>query len=140
MLIVLNKIIAVLCLLGSGSSFACTASENFDIYFSRNGASVPSEEIIRLASWVIDKNIAYANHKTKEVTLVSGHAEEDERRPHELAKLRLEAGKALLEQFRFLRGDVKTSVRVYMRRDVDNGRRVEISFEPDCPNKCCTGE
>ncbi|WP_088509868.1 hypothetical protein [Burkholderia ubonensis] len=140
MLLVLNKIIAVLCLLGSGSSFACTASENFDIYFSRNSASVPSEEIIRLASWVIDKKIAYANHKTKEVTLVSGHAEEGERRPQELARLRLEAGKALLEQFRFLRGDVKTSVRVYMRQGVDNGRRVEISFEPDCPNKCCTGE
>ncbi|WP_080422937.1 hypothetical protein [Burkholderia ubonensis] len=136
----MGKTIAVLCLLGSGSSFACTASENFDIYFSRNSASVPSEEVIRLARWVIDKNIAYANHKTKEVTLVSGHAEEDECRPRELAKLRLEAGKALLEQFRFLRGDVKTSVRVYAHRDVDNGRRVEISFEPDCPNKCCTGE
>ncbi|WP_080412169.1 hypothetical protein [Burkholderia ubonensis] len=136
----MGKTIAVLCLLGSGSSFACTASENFDIYFSRNSASVPSEEVIRLARWVIDKNIAYANHKTREVTLVSGHAEEDERRPRELAKLRLEAGKALLEQFRFLRGDVKTSVRVYAHRDVDNGRRVEISFEPDCPNKCCTGE
>ncbi|WP_080425065.1 hypothetical protein [Burkholderia ubonensis] len=136
----MGKTIAVLCLLGSGSSFACTASENFDIYFSRNSASVPGEEIIRLASWVIDKKIAYANHKTKEVTLVSGHAEEDERRPQELARLRLEAGKALLEQFGFLRGDVKTSVRVYAHRDVDNGRRVEISFEPDCPNKCCTGE
>ncbi|WP_071765432.1 hypothetical protein [Burkholderia ubonensis] len=136
----MGKTIAVVCLLGSGSSFACTASENFDIYFSRNSASVPSEEVIRLARWVIDKNIAYANHKTKEVTLVSGHAEEDERRPQELAKLRLEAGKALLEQFRFLRGDVKTSVRVYAHRDVDNGRRVEISFEPDCPNKCCAGE
>ncbi|MGS0894679.1 hypothetical protein ACVBGC_19415 [Burkholderia stagnalis] len=119
---------------------ACTASENFDIYFSKNHATISGSEMIRLASWVVDRKIEYSDHKTREVTLVSGHALEDEQDPYKLAELRLDAGKTLLEQLGFLRGEVKTGVRVYMKRDVDNGRRVEISFEPDCPNKCCTGE
>lgn len=49
----------------------------------------------------------------------------------------MQSAYALLKQFGFLRGTIKTSARVYSHEDVDNGRRVEISFLPDCPNKCC---
>lgn len=136
----MRKIIIGYFLIFSGSAFSCTASENFDIYFPENSASVPSSEIIRLANWVVDQKIAYANHVTKENTLVSGHAEESERQPQRLALSRLEAGRVLLEQLDFLRGTVKTSAHVYSHQYVNNGRRVEISFEPDCPNKCCAGQ
>ena len=131
---------AIALLVSSSSVLACTASENFDIYFSKNSDEIPSEEIIRLANWVVDQKIAYANHKTSESTLVSGHAEEDERESANLAKKRLSTGMALLGKLDFLRGEVKTGARVYSHRDVENGRRVEISFEPDCPNKCCDGK
>ncbi|WP_235850706.1 hypothetical protein [Paraburkholderia piptadeniae] len=137
---IMRNFIASFLILVSGHVLACMPSENFDIYFPPNSASIPAQEILRLANWVVDQKITYASHHTKETTLVSGHAEELERNPQRLAEARLTVGKALLNQLAFLRGTVKTSARVYSRRDVDNGRRVEISFEPECPNKCCTSE
>ncbi|MBN3826469.1 hypothetical protein G3O00_22955 [Burkholderia sp. Ac-20384] len=123
----------------SNSVFSCVASENFDIYFQRNVSTISNSEIVRVAQWVVDQKIAYANHATKETTLISGHAEEGERGAKALAQSRLQVGRVLLEQLGFLRGTIRASARVYSHGDVDNGRRVEISFLPDCPNKCCTG-
>ncbi|NHV29826.1 hypothetical protein [Burkholderia sp. D-99] len=134
------KFIIVLLLAASNSAFACIASENFDIYFNRDDATISNSEIMRVANWVADQKIAYANHTTKETTLISGHAEEDEHGAQALAQSRLQAGRALLEQLGFLRGTIRASARVYSLGDVDNGRRVEISFLPACPNKCCTGK
>jgi hypothetical protein len=119
--------------------FACSPSENFDIYFPTNSAEVPAGEVLRLANWVADQKVTYQDHVTKENTMVSGHAEESERQPKALATERLDAGMSLLRKFGFLRGEVTTSTRTYSARDVKNGKRVEISFEPDCPNKCCDG-
>jgi hypothetical protein len=136
----MRKFFVIFSMLISGHVFACMPGENFDIYFLPDSAVIPADEVLRLAKWVADQKITYANHTTKETTLVSGHAEESEQNPEELARARLIAGKAVLEQFGFLRGTVKTSARVYSKSDVENGRRVEISFEPDCPNKCCTGQ
>ncbi|NIF51310.1 hypothetical protein [Burkholderia sp. Ax-1724] len=134
----MHKLYAILSMLISGSVFACMPGENFDIYFPPDSAIIPADEVLRLVNWVADQKITYANHKTKEITWVSGHAEERERNPAQLAQARLIAGRAVLDQFGFLRGTVKASSRVYSKNDVENGRRVEISFEPDCPNKCCT--
>jgi len=136
----MHKFIIVLFLAASNSAFACIASENFDIYFNRDDATISNSEIMRVANWVADQKIAYANHTTKETTLISGHAEEDEHGAQTLAQSRLQAGRALLEHLGFLRGTIRASARVYSHGDVDNGRRVEISFLPDCPNKCCTGK
>ncbi|HIH2745674.1 hypothetical protein L3V59_24515 [Burkholderia aenigmatica] len=123
----------------SNPAFSCVASENIDIYFQRNVAAISDSEIVRVAKWVVDQKIAYAHHATAETTLISGHAEEGERGAPALAQSRLQVGKALLEQLGFLRGTIQASARVYSHGDVDNGQRVEISFLPDCPNKCCTG-
>ncbi|NML34430.1 hypothetical protein [Paraburkholderia antibiotica] len=136
----MRKLYVILLVLMSGHVFACMPGENFDIYFPPNSAIIPTDEILRLANWVVDQKITYANHKTKETMLVSGHAEENEQNPAQLAQARLAAGKAMLDQLGFLRGTLKTSSRIYSKNDVENGRRVEISFEPDCPNKCCTGQ
>lgn len=139
-LYIMPKFILGLCLFISSPSFACIASENFDIYFSPNSSHISNSEIIRVTKWAIDKKIDYANHLTKETTLISGHAEEGEQRALSLAQSRMQTAYALLEQLGFLRGIIKTSVHVYSHGDVDNGRRVEISFLPDCPNKCCDGK
>ncbi|MBC8726257.1 hypothetical protein F6X37_33430 [Paraburkholderia sp. 31.1] len=136
----MRKLYVIISALISGHVFACMPGENFDIYFPPNSAVIPADEVLRLANWVVDQKITYANHKTRETTLVGGHAEEREQNATQLAQARLIAGKAVLDQFGFLRGTVKTSSRVYSKNDVENGRRVEISFEPDCPNKCCTGQ
>ena len=134
------KFILALSLLASNPAIACIASENFDIYFSRDNSYVSNSEIARIAKWVTDQKINYANHFTKETTLISGHAEESERSALTLAQSRMQTAYALLGQLGFLRGTIKTSARVYSHGDVDNGRRVEISFLPDCPNKCCDGK
>ncbi|MDR6498022.1 hypothetical protein J2785_001165 [Burkholderia ambifaria] len=136
----MHKFMLGILLAASNSAFACIASENFDIYFDRNDATISNSEVVRIANWVADQRITYANHTTKEVTLISGHAEEDELGAQALAQSRLQVGRALLEQLGFLRGTIRASARVYSHGDVDNGRRVEISFLPDCPNKCCTGK
>ena len=99
-----------------------------------------NSEIVRTANWIADQKIAYAHHVTKETTLISGHAEEGEPGALALAQSRLQTAYALLEELGFLRGTIKKSARVYSHGDVDNGQRVEISFLPDCPNKCCDGK
>ncbi|AOJ30115.1 hypothetical protein [Burkholderia metallica] len=134
------KFTLTLSLLTSNPAFSCIASENFDIYFSRDSSSISNAEIARIAKWTADQKISYANHFAKETTLISGHAEESEQRAPALAQSRMQAAYALLEQLDFLRGTIKTSARVYSHGDVDDGRRVEISFLPDCPNKCCDGK
>ena len=134
------KFIVCLSLLTSNPAFACIASENFDIYFSRDSSYISNSEIVRIAKWVADQKLNYANHLTKETTLISGHAEESEPAALALAQSRLQTAYALLEQLGFLRGTINKSTSVYSQRDVDNGRRVEISFLPDCPNKCCDGK
>ncbi|UVE68747.1 hypothetical protein L2Y90_18425 [Burkholderia pyrrocinia] len=136
----MHKLILGILLAASNSAFACIASENLDIHFDKNDVSISNSEVVRVANWVADQKIAYANHATKETTLISGHAEEDEHGAQALAQSRLQVGRALLEQLGFLRGTIRASARVYSHADVDNGRRVEISFLPDCPNKCCTGK
>ncbi|VWD48976.1 hypothetical protein [Burkholderia contaminans] len=134
------KFILGISLLTSNPAFACIASENFDIYFSRDSSHISNSEIVRIAKWVADQKINYANHLTKETTLISGHAEESEPEAPALAQSRLQTAYALLEELGFLRGTIKKSARVYSHGDVGNGRRVEISFLPDCPNKCCDGK
>ncbi|WP_269503820.1 hypothetical protein [Burkholderia sp. IMCC1007] len=134
------KFILTLTLLASNPTFACIASENVDIYFSRDSSHISNSEIVRIAKWTTDQKINYAQHFTKETTLISGHAEEGEQSALALAQSRMQTAHALLEQLGFLRGTIKTSARIYSHGDVDNGRRVEISFLPDCPNKCCDGK
>lgn len=135
----MRKFIIASLLVVSNSAFACIASENIDIYFDENNSSISNSEVVRVASWVVEQKIYYANHATEENTFISGHAEEAEHMPKDLAKARLQAGYDLLKKLHFLRGAVRASARVYSHHDVDNGRRVEISFLPECPNKCCTG-
>ncbi|MCA8155079.1 hypothetical protein DF044_31595 [Burkholderia contaminans] len=134
----MHKLIPAVLVAISNSSFACIAGENIDIYFQVGSAVVSNSEVVRIANWVADQKIGYASHAAKETTLIGGHAEESEHGAQALAQSRLQTGRALLEQLGFLRGTVQASARVYLRGDVDNGRRVEISFLPDCPNKCCT--
>ncbi|MBR8309312.1 hypothetical protein [Burkholderia cenocepacia] len=131
------KLIAGLCVVTSSHASACVASENFDIHFPKESSYVSNSEIVRTANWAADQKIAYARHVTKETTLISGHTEESEQSALPLAQSRMQTAYALLKQVGFLRGTIKTSARVYSHGDVDNGRRVEISFLPDCPNKCC---
>jgi hypothetical protein len=121
----------------SGSAVACVPSENFDIYFSTDSSEISSSEVLRLADWVVDQKLAYATHVTGEMTQISGHAEERERDPKKLAEARLAAGRSLLRELDFLRGEVDSGTSVYTTKYVENGKRVEISFLPDCPNKCC---
>jgi len=48
--------VAIAFVVSSSSAIACTANENFDIYFSRNSDEIANDEIIRLANWVVDRS------------------------------------------------------------------------------------
>lgn len=74
------KLIAGLCVVASSHASACVASENFDIHFPKNSSYVSNSEIVRTANWTADQKIAYARHVNKETTLISGHAEERDRK------------------------------------------------------------
>jgi hypothetical protein len=134
------KFASFLLMMVSSGALACVPSENFDIYFNRDSADVPVNEVLRLARWVTKQQAAYAHHLTKETTEVSGHAETTERDPQTLAQARLIAGKRLLEQLGFLRGEIETDTHIYEHTKLTDGKRVEISFLPACPNTCCPAE
>jgi len=123
--------------LSASQAFACVASENIDLYFAQNSTQLSNSEIVRLAHWVADQKVAYERHQTEEVTALSGHADSTERDPSATAKARMLLGEQLLVNMGFTKTPIHTSARVYNRGDVENGRRIEISFEPQCPNKCC---
>ncbi|MFM0323981.1 hypothetical protein [Caballeronia glebae] len=105
-----------------------------------NSSDIPASEVLRLANWVADQKIAYADHVSGEMTQISGHAEETEHDPKKLADARLAAGRAMLLNLGFLRGEIDSNAHIYTKKYVEDGKRVEISFLPDCPNKCCTAK
>jgi len=131
------KAVSSLLLAASTGVLACVPSENFDIYFNQDSAEVPTAEVLRLAGWVAKQQLAYAQHVTKEITQISGHAETTERDPQRLAEARLVAGKRLLTQLGFVRGEVETDTHIYEHSRLTSGKRVEVSFLPECPNVCC---
>lgn len=123
--------------LSASQAFACVASENIDLYFAQNSTRLSNAEILRLAHWVADQKVTYERHQTEEATALSGHADSTERDASATAKARMQLGEQLLVNMGFTKAPIRTSTRVYNKGDVENGRRIEISFEPQCPNKCC---
>ena len=118
-------------------AFACVASENIDLYFAQNSTQLPNSEIVRLAHWIADQKLTYERHQTEEATALSGHADSTERDASATARARMLLGEQLLVNMGFTKASIHTSARVYNKGDVENGRRIEISFGPQCPNKCC---
>ena len=131
------KYLALALLLSAPQAFACVASENIDLYFVQNSTQLSNSEIVRLAHWVADQKVTYERHQTEEATPLSGHADSTERDASATAKARMLLGKQLLMNMGFIKAPIRTSARVYNKGDVENGRRIEISFEPQCPNRCC---
>ena len=83
--------------------------------------------------------INYANHLTKETTLISGHAEESEPGALALAQSRLQTAYALLEELGFTRDHQEERPRLFAWR---RGQWTACgNFLPArLPNKCCDGE
>jgi len=123
--------------LTASQAFACVASENIDLYFAQNSTQLPNSEIVRLAHWIADQKLTYERHQTEEATALSGHADSTERDASATARARMLLGEQLLVNMGFTKASIHTSARVYNKGDVENGRRIEISFGPQCPNKCC---
>jgi hypothetical protein len=131
------KYLVVALSLNATQAFACVASENIDLYFAQNSTQLSNSEILRLADWVADQKVTYQRHQTEDAIALSGHADSAERNAGETAKARMQLGMQLLVNMGFIKESIHTSARVYNKGDVENGRRIEISFEPQCPNKCC---
>lgn len=118
----------------AGSVLACTAGKNVDVYFSPGSGVPPSAEVRRLAFWVAEQR---ASVPTQQALEMSGYAESTEPKARELARLRLEAVQRLLTGWHFDQVPISTHYGVYPAGTVQNGRRVEISLLPACPNDCC---
>lgn len=127
---------AVLALLCTGAVHACMPGQNFDVYFSPDSAVVSAPEILRLANWTAEQRIKYPK---QEVFQIDGRAEEREHNARPLAKARLQAVASILKRQRFNQIPMEEHTGIYRSGDVENGRRVEISVLPACPNPCCTG-
>jgi hypothetical protein len=122
----------------ASQAFACVASENieFTLLETRRSCQKRSPSAGR---GVADQKISYEGHDTDEETALSGHADNSEHNRDAMARMRMLLGEQLLVNMGFVKAPIKTSSRVYSTADVENGRRIEISFEPQCPNKCCNG-
>ncbi|WP_083383887.1 hypothetical protein [Cupriavidus sp. USMAHM13] len=115
-------------------ALACLPGKHFDLYFSA-GSVVPSAtEVRRLALWVAELR---RDVPAQQVFAMSGYADSAEPRAHELSRLRLDAVHRLLTGWRFNQVPIATHYGVYPAGTVSNGKRVEISLLPACPNDCC---
>ncbi|HEY2021547.1 hypothetical protein [Paraburkholderia sp.] len=129
------------------SAQACNTShnlpgQNIDLYFGRNSAQVPTDQVLKLANWAIDMRLRYP---IQEVLSIGGMAEASEKEPKKLAMQRGEAAKTMLTQFGLdqVPYDVRAGIYKPLRHLVESPakvRRVEIELSPGCPNNCCDGK
>lgn len=130
----IRNTLAAFLLLSAHAAYACMPGQNFDVHFSSDSATVSASEILRLANWIVDQRIKYP---TQEVFQIDGRAEDREHNAHTLAKARLQAVVSILEAQHFNQVPMDEHYGVYRSGDVENGKRVEISILPVCPNSCC---
>lgn len=131
----IRESLAVLAFLCAPAAQACMPGQNFDVYFSQDSAVVSASEMLRLANWTTDQRIKYPR---QEVFQIDGRAEERERNPQSLARARLQAVASVLKALHFNQVPIDERSGIYHSGDVENGRRVEISVLPACPNPCCS--
>ncbi len=113
---------------------ACMPGKNIDVYFPSNSSAVTASEMLRLGSWMVDQRLRYPK---QQAIIVSGYAEEREHNAKSLAEMRLHAVTAILTERGFNQVSIQEHSGVYKSDDVKNGRRVEITMLPACPNDCC---
>ncbi len=132
----IRRTLAALLLLGNHPAYACMPGQNFDVYFPPDSAAVSTSEVLRMANWMVDQRIKYPR---QELFQINGWAEEREHNARSLAKARLQAVVSILKTQHFNQVPMDEHYGVYRSGDVENGRRVEISILPACPNPCCPG-
>ena len=129
-----NIVLALSAFLSMQCAHACMPGKNIDVYFASNSSVVTASEMLRLANWMVDQRIKYPRQKA---ITAGGYAEEGERSPKSLAAERLHAVARTLKATNFNQVPVQEHFGVYRPGDVSNGRRVEISLLPACPDECC---
>mgnify|MGYP003945762905 CR=1 FL=1 len=145
-LLTLNKVVtaAALVLSCAHTAFACDGPSNmpgwdFDVRFDNNSSDLSTSELAKLSVWSNDMRNRFP---IVDVVSVVGLAEPTERSAQELAHRRAANVKSALDQF-LIRGERNSMIaRIYKlpfpaSEFDDNGRRVEITFGPGCPNHCC---
>lgn len=119
-------------MLSTQIAFACVPSRNVDIYFAFDSAEISAAEFRRLADWALEQRKNYPN---QQAIYLDGY--EVESAPRALASRSASEVERLLVQLRFNSIPMETSAAVYRTGDVSNGKRVEVSLLPACPNDCC---
>jgi hypothetical protein len=130
-------------------ALACRPTKNIYIFFDRNSATVPSEEVWRLANWMAELRIRYPNH---ELIDLSGTTEPGEHMPSQLGLERAHNVSRILSET--LQFDVEkiymhpkahpiAPAPAYMKpeylRQQTNLDRVDgagLDFLPACPHEC----
>ncbi|WP_230956987.1 hypothetical protein [Burkholderia stagnalis] len=142
----LNKFVTAITLVLScaHTAFACDGPSNmpgwdFDVRFDNNSSDLSTSELAKLSVWSNDMRNRFP---IIDVVSVVGLAEPTERSAQKLAHRRAANVKGALDQF-LIRGERNSMIaRIYKlpfpaSEFDDNGRRVEITFGPGCPNHCC---
>lgn len=135
---------AAFVLICAHTAFACDGPSNmpgwdFDVRFDNNSSDLSTSELAKLSVW---SNNMRNRFPIVDVVSVVGLAEPTERSAQALAHRRAANVKSALDQF-LIRGERNSMIaRIYKlpfpaSEFDDNGRRVEITFGPGCPNHCC---
>lgn len=141
----INLIALVLIAFASGAQ-ACSSSqnlpgENIDVMFSRDGSTISGSETLKLANWAVDINSKY---EIQDFVHIRGLAEASENQSQQLSAKRAEAVRQMLAQFGLKKAPFEVVSRIYhplKPSDAgENGKRVEITLSPGCPNHCCDGQ
>jgi hypothetical protein len=130
-------------------ALACSPARHIDIFFDRNFATVPSEEVLRLANWMVGLRIRYPNHESIDL---SGTTEPGEHMPSQLGLQRADnVARILSETLQFDAQKIHMPSKAYpiepapaymkpeyLKRQpaLDRVDGVGLDFLPACPHEC----
>ena len=119
---------------------SCTPIRNFGVLFERNSSHISSQQVLLLGTWIANTRIRYPN---REAIYLSGSADEKERNPAELARARVRALQAMLDDLRFTADRVYTDEKVEVMKAGSFGpgiandvKRADLQLLPGCPHEC----
>lgn len=126
-------------LLAAPIAWACSPMQSISVVFERNSATVPAEEVLKLADWTAELREKYPNRQALYFTTQSAFGERDAsalgmRRARNVAKL-------LEDSLQFKVKEVLLPTRGYVAAiPAPEGsrlvKRVDIEFLPACPHEC----
>jgi hypothetical protein len=133
-----------LAMLAPAAALACRPIKVFNVHFDPNSASVPADEVFRLANWMAELRLRYRNHEAIDVE----SSVEPQERDHDPLGLSLARGRdvaTVLGQNLRVSARIDPPKRGYVvapsasQKSAERRMRVigaQLDFLPACPHEC----